>query len=90
MKVKRCRLILASLTLVMFFGFSPFDWLTLVTDYFAYQSGTVVQQSVPQNQASGDGTATRGAQPSSSDSGGGQCPLCPGPRPRPRPIPPGL
>lgn len=88
MKVKRCRLILASLTLVMFFGFSPFDWLSLVTDYFSYQSGTVVQQTV-QNETSGDGAATPIALPSSPDSGG-QCPMCPGPRPRPRPIPPGL
>ncbi len=90
MKIKRCRLILATLSLVMFFGFSPFDWLSLFTDYFSYQSGTVVQQTVPQNEPSGDGTTTPGAQPSTPNGGDNQCPLCPGPRPRPRPIPPGL
>ena len=88
MKIKRCRRMLVTLSLVMFFGFSPLDWFTLITDYFSYQSGTVVQQTAPQNEGSGDGTATPGGQPSSADPGDSQCPLCPGPRPRPRPIPP--
>jgi hypothetical protein len=87
MNVKPCRRMLVTLSLVMFLGFSPFDWLTLITDYFVYQSGTVVQQTAPQNEGSGDGTATPGGQPSVAEPG--QCPLCPGPRPRPRPIPPG-
>ena len=88
MKLNNCRKAILSLSLLMFLGFGPFDWLQLITNYFFSQSGSVVQQTAPQNEGSGDGTAIPGGQPSSAEPGDNQCPICPGPRPRPRPVPP--
>ena len=87
MKVKSCRRMLVTLSLVMFLGFGPFDWWTLITGYFFIGDGTVVQQTVPQNNSSADETTKPGDPPRIIEPDG-QCPLCPGPRPRPRPIPP--
>jgi hypothetical protein len=86
MKLNNCRKAILSLSLLMFLGFGPFDWLQLITNYFLSQSDAVVEQTVPQNDGSGNGSATPGGQPSVVEPG--QCPMCPGPRPRPRPIPP--
>ncbi len=85
MKINRCRKAILSLSLLMFFGFSPFDWLTLITNYFFNQSSAVVQQNTTTDDGSGN-VSTPVAPPSAETSG--QCPMCPGPRPRPRPIPP--
>ena len=87
MKVNNCRRLIATLSLVMFLGFGPFDWLSLITNYFFSQSDAVVEQAVPQNDGSGTGSASPLAAPASADTSG-QCPMCPGPRPQPRPIPP--
>ena len=87
MKLKNCRKAILSLSLLMFLGFGPFDWLSLITNYFFSRSDAVVEQTVPQNDSSGNGSASPVAPPASAEAGG-QCPMCPGGRPRPRPIPP--
>lgn len=87
MKLNNSRKAILSLSLLMFLGFGPFDWLSLITDYLYYGSGTVTEQSAPQNDGSTNGSQPPAAQPS-PEPNGGQCPMCPGPRPRPRPIPP--
>lgn len=82
MKLNNCRKAILSLSLLMFLGSGPFDWLSLITNYFFSRSDAVVEQTVPVNDGSGTGSV-----PASADSAG-QCPMCPAPRPRPRPIPP--
>ena len=84
MKLNNCRKAILSLSLLMFLGFGPFDWLSLITNYIFSQGDTVVEQTVPQQDAGG-GTGAPIAEPATGDI---QCPLCPSPRPRPRPIPP--
>ena len=87
MKLNNCRKAIVSLSLLMFLGFGPFDWLSLITNLFFRQGDAVVQQTVPQKDDSGDGSGRPVAAPVTGDTSG-QCPMCPGPRPRPRPIPP--
>ena len=89
MKLHNCRKAILSLSLLMFLGVCPFDWLMLITNYFFSQSDAVLEQTVPENKSSVDVPAPPGAPPINVESGG-QCPMCPSGKPRPRPIPPGL
>jgi len=85
MKFNNCRKAMLSLSLLMFLGFGPFDWLSLITNYIFSQSDAVVDQTVDQPNGSGGGPGAPVAEPATGDT---QCPMCPSPRPRPRPIPP--
>jgi len=82
MKLNRYRLVLVSLSLVLFLGFGWSDSLRLLFDYMFFGSiPTATEQVGIQETAAPDK-----GQPRSVETGSPQCPGCP--RPRPPGIPP--